>query len=129
MTRMLQGMDPDTTDRPATIGHEAFSCRLPPMVRRPALRLAVLLAALAFLLPLAAGAACCEDCLWGAGAAAVCCPPSCCPCCVHGPSILTASDWGVLHPAPADLPANPRQGPYPSSPPGDIFHVPKSSLL
>ena len=98
------------------------------MVRRPALRFAVLLAALAFLLPLAAMAESCEDCLWGADSPA-CCPPSCCPCCVHGPSVMTASAWGAVHPVPVVVASHQRQGPYPSSPPGDIFHVPKSSLL
>lgn len=98
------------------------------MVGRPALRFAALLAALAFLLPLAAVAQSCGDCLWGADSPA-CCPPSCCSCCVHSPSDLTASVWSALHSGPADLASSPRQGPYPSSPPGDIFHVPKPALL
>lgn len=103
-----------------------FRVKYPPMVCRPALRFAALLAVLAFLLPLAAVAESCEDCLWGAGSPA-CCPPSCCPCCIHGPSVLTAS-WGALHPVSVNLATIPRQDTYPSSPPGEIFHVPKSSL-
>lgn len=103
------------------------------MVRRPALRFAALLAALALLLPLAAGAACCESCLWGAASPAspaspACCPPSCCPCCVSGPSILAASAWDAPHSAPVDRVAQPRPDRHPSSPPGDIFHVPKPAL-
>jgi hypothetical protein len=97
------------------------------MARRSVLRFAALLAALAFLLPLAAIADSCADCLWAVSPD--CCPPSCCPCCVHGPSVLTASIWGAVHPQTIDIAPNPHQDPSPSSPPRDIFHVPKPSLV
>jgi len=103
------------------------SCKIPAMVRRLAYRFVVVLAALALLLPLASVAGSCADCLWGNSRD--CCPPSCCPCCVHSPSILTASVWVALHPAPLDAVPNPQENPYPSLHPRDIFHVPKSSLV
>lgn len=104
------------------------SCKIPPMVRRPLLRFAVLLAALAFLLPLAAVADSCTDCLGGTGYPD-CCPPSCCSCCVHGPSVLIASIWGTPRPVMVDAAPNPHEDPSPSSSPRDIFHVPKLSLV
>ena len=97
------------------------------MVRAPLLRFAVLLAALAFLLPSVAGAAACTDCL--DGASPDCCPPSCCSCCVHSPSVLTALIRVALHPAPVDLALSPQQDPSPSFDPRDVFHVPKPSLV
>jgi hypothetical protein len=106
------------------------SCKIPAMVRRPAYRLAVLLAALAFLLPLAAIAGsctACTDCLWGA--AQDCCPASCCSCCVHSPSVLTASVWVALQPAPADAMPSPQENSSPSCRSRDVFHVPKSLQL
>lgn len=94
------------------------------MTRRSA---ALLLAALAFLLPLGAAADSCADCL--GGGSPDCCPPSCCPCCVHGPSVLTASVWATPGPAMIDVAPLPQQDPWPSSPPRDIFHVPKPARL
>jgi hypothetical protein len=96
------------------------------MARRPVLRFAALLFALAFLLPLAAGGGSCADCLWADPPD--CCPPSCCPCCEHGPSVLTVSIGGAPHAGTADMAPGSREDRYPSSPPRDIFHVPKPSL-
>ena len=97
------------------------------MVGRRALRLAALLTVLAFLLPLAAMADSCTDCLWAGSQE--CCPPACCPCCVHGPSVLTALAWGDPRPATVDLALNPREDRAPSFHPRDVFHVPKPSLI
>ncbi len=95
----------------------------PPMTRRSVLRFAALLAATAFLLPLAVVACSCADCLW-----AGCCP-DCCPCCVQCPSVLTASVQGSPHPVPADAAPRLLEDRSPTSPPGDIFHVPKLPLV
>ncbi|HET9229283.1 MAG TPA: hypothetical protein VFR31_21570 [Thermoanaerobaculia bacterium] len=84
-------------------------------------RALVLIAVLSLLLPLAAEA--CEGC------APDCCPPSCCSCCLLNPSVLTASGWTASRPAPVELTPALENGPPPSSPPRDIFHVPKPSLL
>jgi len=97
------------------------------MPRRPAYRLAVLLAVLAFLLPLAAVAGSCADCLWGAHDD--CCAPSCCSCCVHSPSVLTAPVLVALQPAPAAAMQDPQDSSSPSFRSRDIFHVPKLSPL
>ena len=103
---------------------------MPPIRRRPAYRLAVLLAALAFLLPLAAVAGSCADCLWGAHQAAQdCCAPSCCSCCVHSPSVLTAPVLVALQPAPAAAMPDPQDSSSPSFRSRDVFHVPKPSPL
>jgi hypothetical protein len=97
------------------------------MTRRPALRFAALLTVLAFLLPLAAMADSCSDCLWADSQE--CCPPACCPCCVHGPSVLTASAWGAPRPATVDMAPDPHEDRSPSFHPRDVFHVPKPSLI
>ena len=96
-----------------------------PAVRRSVLHLAALLAALALLLPLAALADSCTDCLWAD--AADCCAPSCCPCCVHGPSTLTGSASGNFGPARTGLAMDPAEGGCLSMSPRDVFHVPKTS--
>lgn len=96
------------------------------MARRPVLRFAALLAALAFLLPLAAVADSCADCLWAASPE--CCPPSCCPCCIQGPSTLTAAVWKAPRPAMVAGAPSPQEDRVSSSHPRDVFHVPKSSL-
>jgi hypothetical protein len=97
------------------------------MTRRSALRCAALLAALAFLLPLAALADPCADCL---GAASPdCCAPSCCSCCAHGPSVPAALVWGAPRPVAIAVAPDPREAPYPSRGPRDVFHVPKPALL
>ena len=98
------------------------------MVGRPLLRCAALLAALAvFLLPLAALADACSDCLWAESPD--CCPPSCCGCCAHGTPILAFSVWGSPRPALADAaPDEPADLPL-SSASRDIFHVPKPVLV
>lgn len=94
------------------------------MARRSMIRFAALLAALAFLLPLAAVADSCADCL--GEESPECCPPSCCLCCLPGSPILTAALWEGRLPEVADLAPSPPNGPSPSSPPRDIFHVPKA---
>lgn len=88
---------------------------------------ALLLAALAFLLPLGAAADSCADCL--GEASSDCCAPSCCPCCVYGPSVLTASLWGTPRPATVDMAPVPQETPHLSLDPRDIFHVPKPVRL
>jgi len=95
------------------------------MVRSPSIRPAVLLAVLALLLPLAAVAGACTDCLWGGSPE--CCPPSCCSCCVHSPSVLTAAI--AVAPLPSTLEGAPhrQEDRSPAFHPRDIFHVPKSS--
>jgi hypothetical protein len=97
------------------------------MARHPLLRFAVLLAALAFLLPSAAGVEACVDCL--DEASPDCCPPSCCSCCIHSPSVLAALVRIAPHPAPVDLAQLPQKDPSLSLHPRDIFHVPKSYLV
>jgi hypothetical protein len=97
------------------------------MTRRSALRLPVLLAALALVLPLVAIADSCVDCLWAASPD--CCPPSCCSCCVHGGAALSGFarlDAGLGEAGLAGDPAEDRALP---ADPRDIFHVPKSSLV
>jgi hypothetical protein len=97
------------------------------MARRRVLRLAALLTVLAFLLPLAAMADSCTECLWAGSQE--CCPPACCPCCVHGPSVLTILAWGDPRPATVDMALNPREDRAPTFHPRDVFHVPKPSLI
>lgn len=95
-------------------------------MRRSVLRLAVLLAALALLLPLAALADSCTDCLWESSAD--CCPPSCCSCCAHGLSVLTVSVWGDSGPARSGLTLDSQEDGCLSMSPRDVFHVPKASV-
>ena len=95
------------------------------MVRRPVLLFALLLATLAFLLPLAAAEGSCTDCL--CGTSAECCPPSCCPCCVHVASDLTAPVRADLQAAAVDAAPSVQEDPHPSFDPRDIFHVPRTS--
>lgn len=97
------------------------------MPRRSVLRFAWLLAALAFLLPLAAVADTCSDCLWAVSPD--CCPPACCSCCVPGLSVLTASAWGALPLETLDLASSPLADRPLSFHPRDVFHVPKPSLI
>ncbi len=96
------------------------------MARRSALHLVVLLASLALVLPLAAVADSCVDCL---GASSPdCCPPSCCSCCAHGGATLGGLAGLVAAQeltGPAGDPAENRALP---ADPRDVFHVPKSSL-
>lgn len=108
-------------------GRPLLSCKIPPMLRSPVFRIAVLLVALAFLLPLAVVACSCTDCFWSTSLD--CCPPSCCSCCVHSPSVVTASVWAVPHPALIEAEPNPPENSYPSFRSLDIFHVPKPSLV
>ena len=101
--------------------------RSPPMAR-PVLRCAALLIALAaFLLPLAALADACSDCLWAESPD--CCPPSCCTCCAHGTPGLAASAWGSPRPALGDAAPDGPADRSPSSVPRDIFHIPKPALV
>jgi hypothetical protein len=98
------------------------------MMRRPLLRCAALLVCLAFLLPLGAAADSCEDCLGGAASPACCPLPSCCSACAHSPSLLAAPVWGAERPAPSFIETVAPPDRALSSPPRDIFHVPKPRL-
>jgi hypothetical protein len=97
------------------------------MARRSMHRLFAMTALLAFLLPIAAAAETCDDCLWSD--ASGCCMPSCCACCIQIPSFLSAA-------APADPQTLPDSGPAGEpvavrrllANPRDVFHVPRSSL-
>ena len=91
------------------------------MERPSALRLAVLLAVLSLLLPLAAMDASCADCLSCTDG----CPPSCCPCCVHAPAlagVARAQERLVLAGLTGSAAA---VRPLPSEPRA-VFHVPKA---
>jgi hypothetical protein len=94
-------------------------------VRRSVLSLAALLAALALLLPLAALADSCTDCLWASSPE--CCPPSCCSCCVQGLSALTVAAWEGFSLSQAGLAMDPAEGGGLSMSPRGVFHVPKAS--
>lgn len=102
------------------------SCKIRPMMSRSALRLAALLTVLAFLLPLAALADSCTDCL--RAASEECCPPACCSCCAHGPSVLTASIGGAPRRSTVDRTPISRDDRFSAFHPRDVFHVPKPSL-
>ena len=95
-------------------------------MRRSRLHLAALLAALALLLPLAALADSCTDCLWASSPD--CCPPSCCSCCAHGLSVLMVSASGDFGPARSGLAMDPAEGGCLSMSTRDVFHVPKASV-
>ncbi len=97
---------------------------MPPVARRSVLLIALLLAALALLAPLAAVADSCPDC----GPARNCCPVLGCACCLAGSSVLTAQVR--VDPGPASTEAI---GERPverrlSADTRDVFHVPKSLL-
>jgi hypothetical protein len=94
------------------------------MARPSLLRFAALLAVLAMLLPMAALADSCVDCLDAASSG--CCPPACCPCCVQLSPALAASFGTAPVPAEADL-AEEAQDRHASPDPGDVLHVPKLS--
>ena len=96
-------------------------------MRQSVLHLAALLAVLALLLPLAALADSCTDCLWSASPDG--CAPTCCPCCVHGASALTMSAWGDSGPARIGLALDSKEEGCLSMSPRDVFHVPKTSLV
>ncbi len=95
-------------------------------MRRSMLPLA-LLAALALLLPLAALADSCTDCL--GGESPDCCPPSCCHCCFHSPSALMVSVHEDFGPARTGLALDPKEEGCLSVSPRDVFHVPKASPI
>jgi hypothetical protein len=96
------------------------------MARRTLLRPFALLVLLAFLLPIAAAAAACEDCLWATSPG--CCPPSCCACCLQTPSSPSAA-MPDLSPLVETGPASDRAGDrLRLANPRDVFHVPKSLL-
>jgi hypothetical protein len=95
------------------------------MARSSLLRFAVLLAVLAMLLPVAALADSCVDCL--DTASSDCCPPACCPCCVQLSPALAASLGMAPVPAEADL-AEGGQDRHAPPDPRDVLHVPKLSL-
>jgi hypothetical protein len=101
----------------------------PPVMRRPLLRCAALLVCLAFLLPLAAAADSCAECIESGTAPVSCTLPSCCSACAHKASLLTATAWEALSPTPTVIEVRFQTDRILSSPPRDIFHVPKSSLL
>lgn len=94
-------------------------------MRRSVFRLTALLAVLALLLPLAALADSCTDCLWASSPE--CCPPSCCTCCAHGLSVLTVSVGGDFGPSRTGLAMDPAEGGCLSMSSRDVFHVPKAS--
>jgi hypothetical protein len=99
------------------------------MLRRSALRLLVLLVALALVLPWAAMAGSCADCLDSAAPHSDCCPPSCCSCCLH--SGATLNGWARLaaHLREAGLAGDPVVNRALPADPRDVFHVPKSFLV
>lgn len=95
------------------------------MTRPSVLRFAALLAVLAMLLPMAALADSCADCL--RAASSDCCPPACCACCVQLSTALTVShgaDPGLLGESLAEAAQDRRASPDPR----DVLHVPKPSL-
>jgi hypothetical protein len=97
---------------------------MPPMARSSLLRFAALLAFLAMLMPMAALADSCVDCL--GTDSGDCCPPSCCPCCVQLSPALPA----FLGTAPAHAEAvlaERAQERHASPDPRDVLHVPKTS--
>lgn len=97
------------------------------MARSPLLRYSALLALLAVLLPMAALADSCADCL--GAESSDCCPPSCCPCCVQLSPVLAAF-LGAAAPAhaEADLAERPQER-HASPDPRDVLHVPKTSRV
>ena len=97
------------------------------MTLRSALRLAAVLTVLAFLLPLAALADSCVDCLWAS--THECCPPACCSCCVHTLSVVATAAWGDPRPATVGRAPDPREDRFFSFHPRDVFHVPKPFLI
>lgn len=97
------------------------------MTRRSVFRLAAVLTVLAFLLPLAALADSCVDCLWAS--THDCCPPACCSCCVHGLSVVATPRWGDPRPATASTAPEPREDRFLSFHSRDVFHVPKPALV
>lgn len=97
------------------------------MTRRSALRLAAVLTVLAFLLPLAALADSCVDCLWAS--THECCPPACCSCCVHSLSVVVTAGWGDPRSTTVDRAPDPREDRFLSFHPRDVFHVPKPFLV
>jgi hypothetical protein len=105
----------------------AGCCKMRPMVRRSALPVCLLLAALTLLAPLAAVADSCTDCLWGAPAK--CCPSACCSCCAPGASALTSSALRAVGPARAGLAVAALEDGCLSTRSRDVFHVPKASLV
>ena len=96
------------------------------MARSSVLRFSALLAVLAVLLPMAALADSCADCLWASSSD--CCPPSCCPCCVHLAPAPAASLGAAPAHAEADLAEGSRDR-HTSPDPRDVLHVPKLSLV
>ena len=97
---------------------------MPPVARRSALLVALLLAVLALLAPLAAVADSCPDC----GPTRGCCPALGCPCCLSSASVLTAQARVDLGPASTALAGDPPLDRRLSADPRDVFHVPKSPL-
>jgi hypothetical protein len=93
----------------------------------PRVRFALVLIALALLLPLAAGAEACGTCLAGDADDSECCPPACalCLCCGTAATELSIPprvDRGLT---PVLLAGEPADGRRASSDPRDVFHVPK----
>jgi hypothetical protein len=87
-------------------------------------RFAALLAVLAMLLPMAALADSCVDCL--GAASSDCCPPACCPCCVQLSPVVRVFLGTAPAPAEADL-AEWSEERHASPDPSDVLHVPKLS--
>lgn len=94
------------------------------MARSSLLRFAALLGILAMLLPVAALADSCADCL--GAESSDCCPPSCCPCCVQLSPALAAFLGAAPAQAEADLAERAPERHAPPDP-RDVLHVPKTS--
>jgi hypothetical protein len=97
----------------------------PPVARRSALLVPVLLAVLALLAPMAVVADPCPDCR---GPFQGCCPSQGCPCCLPGSSILTAEVRVDLGLASTGLAGEPPADRCLTADSPDIFHVPKLHL-
>lgn len=88
------------------------------------LRFAALLGILAMLLPMAALADSCLDCL--GAECSDCCPPACCPCCLQLSSAVTPTLGAAPAHAEADLAERPQER-HVSPDPRGVLHVPKTS--
>lgn len=99
------------------------------MARRSTAPLLILLAVLAFLLPLAGFADSCDECLGGEQPG--CCPPACslCVCCGQSRTVLAGAVRMDRDPGLASAFGDAAEGHALSANPSDVFHVPKNSLI